>query len=144
MERQYYMQVSEVQVMGGRGSGINLDKKPRYEKDHTVLAQFGNVKVVKHKNGSSTSPLESIHKGIVYATVDSRNNIKSFTFYDPDGDRIKQIDVRGKAHNGALPHTHHGFEHDEYGTYPGVSEKDQKLIDDILALWERKRKRLKL
>ena len=57
---------------------------------------------------------------------------------------MKQIDVKGREHAGALPHTHNGYEHDEYGTYPGLSGKDEKLVNNVLQQWERKRKNLNL
>ena len=56
-------------------------------------------------------------------------------------------DKRGKEREekyGALPHTHNGYEHDEYGTYPGLSGKDEKLVNNVLQQWERKRKKLNL
>ena len=79
-----------------------------------------------------------------YGTVDKFNDIKYITFHDAEGERVKQIDVKGKKHNGALPHTHNGYEHDEYGTYPGLSGKDEKLVNNVLQQWERKRKKLNL
>lgn len=51
---------------------------------------------------------------------------------------------KGKAHGGALPHTHYGYAHDEYGTYLGLSDKDNKKIERILKSWEKKRKTLNL
>ena len=94
--------------------------------------------------GSSTgkAPMETMNPGRAYATLDKFNDIKFFTFHDGNNERIRQVDVKGKRHEGALPHTHNGYEHSEYGTYPGVSEKDRKLIDNVLRQWSRKRKTL--
>lgn len=131
--------------MGGRGasSGVSETGK-RYRTEYKTLAQFGNVKVVKYNGGNARSPMETMIPGRVYATVDKNNDIKFITFHDTNGERIKQVDVKGRSHEGALPHTHNGYEHDEYGTYPGVSSKDQKIIDKILNQWERRRKKLNL
>ncbi|MFR1834240.1 MAG: hypothetical protein ACLSX5_13950 [Lachnospiraceae bacterium] len=130
--------------MGGRGasSGIS-DTGKRYRTEYKTLAQFGNVKVVRYMDSDTAkSPMETMTPGRVYATVDKFNDIKFITFYDSNLERNKQIDVKGKKHDGALPHTHNGYEHDEYGTYPGVSEKDTKRINKILKQWEQRRKRL--
>lgn len=88
--------------------------------------------------------METMTPGRIYATVDKNNDIKYITFHDTERERVKQIDLIGVKHDGVLPHTHNGYEHDEYGTYPGVSEKDEKLIRDILGKWNRKRKKLNL
>lgn len=130
--------------MGGRGSSSGMsDDGKRYGTEYKTLAQFGNVKVIKYKGGNARAPMETITPGRVYATVDKRNDIKFITFHDTT-DRIKQIDLKGVPHDGALPHTHSGYIHDEYGTYPGVSVKDQKLVDKITNQWARKRKKLNL
>lgn len=88
--------------------------------------------------------METMTPGHIYVTVDKFNDINYITFHDAEGERVKQIDVKGKKHNGELPHTHNGYEHDEYGTYPGLSGKDEKLVSNVLQQWERKRKKLNL
>ncbi len=135
----------ERHLMGGRGasSGIS-DSGKRYGTEYKTIAQFGNVKVVRANDGGAKAPMETMTPGRVYATVDKFNDIKYITFHDAEGERVKQIDVKGKKHNGALPHTHNGYEHDEYGTYPGLSGKDEKLVNNVLQQWERKRKKLNL
>lgn len=49
-----------------------------------------------------------------------------------------------RRHDGALPHTHNGYEHDEYGTFPGLSDKDSRRVEKILKSWDIKRKKLNL
>lgn len=96
--------------MGGRGASSGLsDKGKRYGTEYKTLAQFGNVKVVRANDGGAKSPMETMTPGRIYATVDKFNDIKYITFHDADGERVKQIDVKGKKHNGALPHTHNGY-----------------------------------
>lgn len=131
--------------MGGRGSSSGIsDSWKRYGTEYKTLAQFGNVKVVKYDGGNARAPMETMTPGRIYATVDKRNDIKFVTFHDPAMERARQVDIRGVPHDGALPHTHNGYEHDEYGTYPGVSPKDQKIIDKLMKQWERRRKKLNL
>ena len=131
--------------MGGRGasSGIS-DSGKRYGTEYKTLAQFGNVKVVQANNGGTKAPMETMTPGRIYATVDKFNDIKYITFHDTEGERMKQIDVKGRKHDGAIPYTHSGYEHDEYGTYPGLSANDRKIVDKVLKSWETKRKKLNL
>lgn len=131
--------------MGGRGASSGLsDKGKKYGTEYTTIAQFGNVKVVRANDGGAKAPMETMTPGHVYATVDKFNDIKYITFHDAEGERVKQIDVKGKKHNGALPHTHNGYEHDEHGTYPGLSHMDSKRVEKILKSWEIRRKKLNL
>ena len=128
--------------MGSRGASSGIaDNGKRYGTEYRILAQFGNVKVVKANTGGANSPMETATAGRIYATVDKDNDIKFITFYDANGERIKQIDIKGKKHQGALPHTHNGYEHDEYGTYPGMTDKDKRTVENILKNWNRHRKK---
>lgn len=128
--------------MGSRGASSGIaDNGKRYGTEYHTLAQFGNVKVVKANAGGANSPMETATAGRIYATVDKDNDIKFITFYDANGERIKQIDIKGKKHQGALPHTHNGYEHDEYGTYPGMTDKDKRIVENILKNWNRHRKK---
>lgn len=97
-------------------------------------------------NDSDTAkaPMETMTRGRVYATVDKFNDIKNIVFYDDNLERIRQIDIEGKKHNGIIPHTHNGYEHDEYGTFLGLSEKDKKIVDNVLGQWKRKKRKLNL
>ena len=96
--------------MGGRGSSSGIsDAGKRYRTEYKTLAQFGNVKVVKYNGGNAKSPMETMTPGRVYATVDKNNDIKFITFHDANGERMKQVDIKGVPHAGALPHTHSGY-----------------------------------
>lgn len=131
--------------MGGRGASSGMsDSGKTYGSEYTTVAQFGNIKIIRTNDGGAKAPMETMTQGRIYATVDKFNDIKYITFHDAEGERVKQIDVKGKKHNGALPHTHNGYEHDEYGTYPGLSIKDSKRVEKILKSWETKRKKLNL
>lgn len=131
--------------MGGRGSSSGMsDSGKKYGTEYTTLAQFGNIKVVRHNEKNAKAPMETMTPGRVYATVDKFNDIKYVTFHDSENEKTKQIDVKGKKHDGALPHTHYGYEHDECGTYPGMSNKDKKIVNNVLKQWDRRRKKLNL
>lgn len=131
--------------MGSRGasSGISINGK-KYGTEYKTLAQFGEVKVVRINNGlSTTPPMETMHNGRVYATVDRNGDIKHITFYDNYGERWKQIDVKGHKHNGISPHTHIGYEHNEISDR-ALTPQEQKYTETLLSKWEHKRKKLNL
>lgn len=131
--------------MGGRGasSGISDKGKP-YGSEYTAIAQFGATKIVKmNSNNSLTAPMETAVKGRVYATIDKDGDIKHITFYDSYGERNKQIDVKGKPHNGLMPHVHIGYEHNEIGDRD-LNDGERSFVTDLLSHWEKKRKHLKI
>lgn len=130
--------------MGGRGASSGLsDTGKQYGSEYRTLAQFGNIKVVKIREGSVTAPMETMTSGRIYATVDKNNDIKHITFYDTENERYKQIDVKGHKHQGLEQHVHLGYEHDEYGSRD-LNAKERALVDYILKEWDKKRKRLGL
>lgn len=131
--------------MGGRGasSGVSVSGK-RYGTEYKTLAQFGRVKVIKMVGDDSvTAPMETVTKGRIYATVDKNGDIKHITFYDSYGERNKQIDVKGKPHNGLLPHAHIGYEHNEIADR-GLNDNERSFVKNLLNHWENRRKDLKI
>lgn len=121
--------------MGGRGaaSGIS-DKGKAYGTEYTTLLKAGNVKFVKYNDSTSAkTPQETMTKGRVYATVNNKNELTTITYYDNDGKRVKSIDLI-HDHDGKKPHTHYGYEHDEYGTTKSTS-KEKNLIDFVKKVW---------
>lgn len=128
--------------IGGRGSssGVSDSGKP-YGSEFKTLYQSGNIKFIQSNSGSAKTPMETMTKGRVYATVNSSGQVKAITYYDKHNKRYKQIDVIGSKHvvNGQkiIPHTHKGYEHDEKGT-KAPSAKQQKMIDRILTTWQNK------
>ncbi len=131
--------------MGGRGasSGISVKGK-RYGTEYKTLAQFGEIKIVQIKDGRATTPpMETMRYGRVYATIDKKGDIKHITFYDANGERNKQIDVKGHSHDGLSPHTHIGYEHNEINTR-ALTRQEQQYADALLKKWENKRKHLKI
>ena len=121
--------------MGGRGasSGIS-DSGKKYGTEYTTLLKSGNIKFVRYNDAkSSKEPMETRTKGRVYVTVNNRNQLKSITYYDTKGMRTKTLGL-DKPHNGLLPHTHHGYFHDEYGTGK-LTTKEKKMVDRVVNLW---------
>ena len=126
--------------MGGRGasSGVSVSGK-RYGTEFSTLYKSGNIKFVRYNDSTATkSPMETMTKGRVYVTVNSRNELKSITYFDKNNKRNKQVDISGKPHliNGKyiIPHTHKGYEHNEKGNY-ALSPKEQKMLDRVIKTW---------
>lgn len=109
--------------------------------DFESLAQFGNIKVVRSIDRTLRAPRVARTKGRVYATIDNTGDIRYITFYNSEGEKKKQIDVKGRSHNGVgVPHTHEGLDHDAGFHEP--SNKEQEVIDKALSSWARTRKKL--
>lgn len=127
--------------MGGRGSasGISVSGKPYGSEYHTVL-QSGNIKFVKPNEGSSNAPLETMTKGRVYVTVNNAGTLKYISYYDTDNKRTKTIDL-DKEHKGMIPHTHHGYLHNENDGIKGATKlttKEKKMVERVHKLWYNK------
>lgn len=129
--------------MGGRGSSSGIsDKGKKYGTEYKAVAQFGEIKVVRVKgSGSVTAPIETITKNRVYATIDKKGDIKHITFYDTYGERVKQIDVKGRPHNGIMPHSHLGYEHNEMGDRQ-LTDKEHSYVNELLKKMGNKEKTL--
>lgn len=127
--------------MGGRGasSGISRSGKPYGSEYYTVL-QHGNIKFVKSydEKHNNKAPMETMTKGRIYGYVNSKNELKSLTFFDNTNKRNMTIDISGKPHkiNGQLtiPHLHKGYEHSEHGTYT-LNKNQSKLVEKALNIW---------
>ena len=66
-----------IQLFGGRGasSGISVNGKV-YGTEYTTLYQSGNIKFIRYNDSTaSKSPMETMTKGRVYATIDSDNEV---------------------------------------------------------------------
>lgn len=121
--------------MGGRGaaSGIS-DNGKVYGSEYTSLLTVGNIKFVKYNDSTSAkAPQETMTKGRVYVTVKD-DKPKAITYYDnKNGKRTKSIDL-DKEHKGMKPHTHEGYNHDEFGTR-NLTDKERRLVDFINKAW---------
>lgn len=125
--------------MGGRGasSGIS-DKGKKYGSEYTTLYESGNIKFVRYNDSSSAkTPQETMTRGRVYATVNDKNKVVSISYYDNQYKRRKQIDLE-KVHKGMLPHTHHGYEHNEGDGSKGAAKptnKEKRMIERVRKIW---------
>lgn len=124
--------------MGGRGasSGFSVDGKA-YGSEYKTLLQSGNIKIIQRTEGSASAPLETMTKGRVYATVNQKGEVRYISYYDTANKRRKTIDL-GKPHNKLSPHTHHGYEHNEYDGPKGATKlttKERRMVAKVLEMW---------
>lgn len=139
--------------MGGRGasSGLQYIKHKgyssygkKYGSEYQTVLQVGNIKYVKFNKGSATAPMETRagHKRI-YVTVNKQGKPKFINEFGKSGQRIKQIDLSGRAHyvKGEKlepPHTHLGYVHGE-GNTRKLTKREKTLVDYINKVWENKK-----
>lgn len=128
--------------MGGRGSSSGVSVKgEKYGTEYTSLVTYGNIKFVVSNEGATTSPMETMTKNRVYVTLNQDGNPKYISYYDKDNKRRKQIDL-DKAHKGMLPHTHHGYWHNENDSPKGaanLTSKEKELVKLISNVWKEKK-----
>lgn len=129
--------------MGGRGASVGISKQgKKYGTEYKTLHSKGKVKYIIPTSGNTRTPLETMSKGRIYATVDKKNDIKAITFYDRQNKRRRQIDLKGNPHrvNGKtiIPHVHKGYLHNEKGDRD-LTRKERKIVDRIKKTWYNKR-----
>ncbi len=81
--------------------------------------------------------METMTRGRVYATVNGRDEIAAITYYDNENKRVKQIDLT-KPHSGVIPHTHHGYVHNENDAKKGfahLTTKEKNMVDRVKKEW---------
>lgn len=127
--------------MGGRGASSGMSrrggKEYSYGTEFQTVLKDGNIKFVKVRAGSARTPMETMTKGRVYVTVNQNDNLKSITYYDTSGKRVKQIDL-DHSHKGMQLHTHHGYEHKENDGPKGATNltaEEKKMVERVRHLW---------
>lgn len=123
--------------MGGRGSSSGISKYGNaYGSQYHALLVSGNVKYVEKNSPSSETLMETMTAGRVYALVD-RGEIKSVIYFDSEKLRTKQIDLT-HSHSGIIPHTHHGYLHNELDSPKGAANlttEEKLMVDRVLKDW---------
>jgi len=127
--------------MGGRGSssGVSLAGKP-YGSEYKTLLRVGNVKFLMHNHGPAAIPLEtmSASKNRVYATVNSRGNIKYVTTYSEDGLAKIQYDLV-YSNNKLISIHYHNWTGESRGVeHRQLSAKEYRWIEGIVNEWQRR------
>ena len=121
--------------MGGRGSSSGIsDAGKIYGTEYKSLLTYGNIKFVVNLDNSASAPMETMTNNRVYVTLSPEGNPKFISYYDKENKRRKQIDL-DKPHKGVLPHTHHGYEHNENDSSKGFSHLGNRIND----VWREKK-----
>ncbi len=124
--------------MGGRGaaSGISKDGN-KYGTQYRTLLKDGNIKFVTKLDRHGETLFETRTRGRVYVTVGGKDLIR-ITYFDNNNKRSKTIDLKPPAHNGKLPHTHHGYEHAEKdgpSGGSGLTPKEKQMVARVKKVW---------
>lgn len=129
--------------MGGRGASVGISKQgKKYGTEYKTLYEKGKIKFITPTSGSANTPMETMSKGRIYATVNKHGNIKAITFYDRRNKRRRQIDLRGTPHRvkgkAILPHVHKGYWHNEKGDRD-LTRKERRIVARIKKTWYNRR-----
>lgn len=137
------MKKEKMKGMGGRGSSSGVSVKGKaYGTEYTTLHESGNIKFVRYNDSkSSKTPIETMTNRRVYVTIDNRDNISAITYYDEENKRSKQIDLM-HPHKNMIPHTHHGYLHNENDGAKGAANltpKEKRMVESVTDKWYNKR-----
>ena len=67
----------------------------------------------------------------------SRDNVTAITCYDKENKRTKQIDLL-HPHKGVIPHTHHGYLHNENDGKKGAANltpEEKRIVERVKKKW---------
>lgn len=125
--------------MGGRGasSGTSINRN-KYGTQFYMLYQSGNIKFIKPIEDNTEELLETMTRGRVYALINSKNNIKSITYFDNENKRSKVIEI-DHGHAGLKEHAHRGYERpkkDGNTLAAKLTAKEIEMVDRVKRIWE--------
>lgn len=124
--------------MGGRGASSGISNNGHiYGTDYKTIIKSGNIKFVRKNSNQSETIMETMTKGRIYVKVSDKGKLMSVTYFDKDNKRNKQIDLAHK-HKKEIPHTHHGYIHNENDTEKGASKlttKEKRMVDRVNKIW---------
>lgn len=132
------MKKLNIQLFGGRGAKSgNSIKGNKYGSQYVTIKKSGNIKIVKARQKNVESLFETKTKGRVYALLNENNKITKIYYYDKDNNRTKSIDLLHK-HNGIIPHTHHGYFHNEEDGEKGatsLTKEEKAMVERVYKIW---------
>lgn len=125
--------------MGGRGAASGVSAQGiKYGQEYRSVMTVDNIKFILRNSGAPNAPLEtmSADKGRVYATIDSKGNVKAISFYDKNGKVERQIDL-DHLHHGQVPHVHVGYAENRSTDYIKMNKRDYFYYRKVRELWEK-------
>lgn len=97
------------------------------------------VIVMNDEHASITAPQETMTRGRVYVTVDTKKDMPAYiTYYGNDLKKSKSIDLL-IPHSGVLPHVHHGLDHrknDQPKGYANLTTEEKRMVERVNKLWQ--------
>lgn len=129
--------------MGGRGASSGMSRKGNpYGSQYHSVNESGNIKFLKGNVENPEELVETMTNGRVYVLLNSKDNIKSITFFDKENKRSRVVEI-DHGHQKMGEHVHNGYERPmkdgkSYATRP--TAKDREMIDRVKKLWDIRKK----
>ena len=129
--------------MGGRGASSGMSEKGNpYGSQYQTVAESGNIKFITGKAVKPEELLETMTRGRVYVLLNSKDNIKSITYFDNENKRSRVVEI-DHGHQKMKEHVHIGYERPKrngksYATKP--TAKDREMIDRVSKIWDSRKK----
>ena len=105
------------------------------------MGNIVHVRTFQEKFKEAKTPIETMTNRRVYVTIDNRDNISAITYYDEENKRSKQIDLM-HPHKNMIPHTHHGYLHNENDGAKGAANltpKEKRMVESVTDKWYNRR-----
>lgn len=123
-------------VADGAKKGIS-DKGHIYGTDYKTILQSGNIKFVVKNRPDAEELLETMTRGRIYVTLNSKNEPSQIHYFNNELDKNKRIDIT-QSHQEMKPHLHGFQEQISRNGKKGASKltkKEQQMVDRVLKIW---------
>lgn len=128
---------SDIQLFGGRGASSGISEKGnKYGSQYKTIKKVENIKFLKAKHKNAESLFETKTKGRIYVLINDKDKITKIYYYD-NNKRKKSIDLL-HSHEDMIPHTHHGYVHNENDGKKGataLTNKEKKMVEKVYKIW---------
>lgn len=126
----------DLQYFGGRGASSGISSKGnKYGSQYHTVLESGNMKFVENNKdiNEREALMETMTPGRIYVQV-GKNDILRIIMFDKKNKRIRTIERDKRTEKW---HTHHGYEHSEYGErqHEIPTEEDEKMLARVMETW---------
>lgn len=131
----------DLQMFGGRGASSGKSEKGHlYGTDYRTILKSGNIKFLEKAREDAEELTETMTKGRIYVTLNTKNNPASIYYFNNELKRIKRIDIT-QSHLKMKPHTHHFEEQSYMNGNKGASKLTRKeiiMVERVINIWKNK------
>lgn len=124
--------------MGGRGASSGISNKGKvYGTEYSTILKSGNIKFVKKNRKDAEELIETITKGRIYVTLNSKGEPSQIYYFNNELKRNRRVDIT-QWHQKIKPHTHNYEEKINKNGKKGVSKlttEEKKMVDRVKKLW---------